>query len=178
MKSNHTFKSSSKGVRKVPNTKEKSFCYYYHHLRNGKEAAVRAGYPPDSAEKKANCLLQKEEIQFQIAEYDKEFQREKLRNDVIAALRRFAFGPVEDGVKLMMNGEQETEILDALDLFSVTDVKRSKDGITEVKFADRFKALEHLMELCGGVDSKDDAAALYRALEQGAGTVEKTEGDA
>ena len=60
--------------------------------------------------------------------------------------------------------------LDDLDLFNVAEIRRPKDGMIEIKFYDRLRALEKmagLQEQKGG-----EAVPFYKALESGARALE------
>lgn len=151
--------------------KETLFCYYFHHYRNGREAAVKAGYSPRLSESIAARLLQREEIRRLCRQFDREYHKQQLYNDVISGLKRLAFGSVRDGVKLMFDGEISD--WENLDLFSVREIKRQKNGTMEIRFADRFQALEKLLELEEMESEQGGTAALYRALELGAQSLGK-----
>ena len=51
-----------------------------------------------------------------------------------------------------------------LDLFNVSELKRVKGGGVEVKFFDRQKALEKMMEYAGSADQRSAAKSLLNAL--------------
>ena len=96
-----------------------------------------------------------------------------MKSEIEAGLRRLAFGGVSDGVKLLLHSDEMSDRqLKRLDLFNVSDLKRSSGGVTEIKFYDRLKALEQLADFSSG--SGQDGSALLEALR---GTVgrEKTE---
>lgn len=57
---------------------------------------------------------------------------------------RLAFGSIADAVSLLFTDSPSKEELNKMDLFSVSEIKRPKDGSMEIKFFDRLKALEHL----------------------------------
>ena len=76
-------------------------------------------------------------------------------------------------VKLLFCDELNTRILNKLDLFNISEIKRPKGGGIEIKFYDRLKALQCLQELYNGQSS--DTSGFYRALEQGVKTFEEDE---
>ena len=88
-------------------------------------------------------------------------------------LERLAFGNVTDAVQLLFCDEFNTRILNQLDLFHISEIKRPKGGGIEIKFYDRLKALQCLQELYHSQPS--DVSGFYRALEQGVKTFEKDE---
>ena len=65
--------------------------------------------------------------------------------------------------------EPENANLEEMDLFSVSEIKRGKNGV-EIKFFDRLKALEKLEALTESRES-DTARELFRAIGQGAGAL-------
>ena len=159
-----------------PTTKEILFCHYFHQLRNAREAAIKAGYLPILAENTAVKLLQRKEIQRFLKGLDREYQTKQLQCDIISGLKRLAFGSVSDSMKLIF--EQEFPNLDKLDFFAISEIKKPKDGALEIKFFDRFKALEKLLELSENDAEQDGITSLYYALENSAKSMqEKTVAD-
>lgn len=156
--------------RRKPTAREMLFCYYFHQLRNGREAAVRAGYLPAIAENAALKLLQRKDIHRVLKGLDREYEKDRLQNDIISGLKRLAFGSVSDSMKLIF--QDEPPELEGLDFFSVSEIKRPKDGALEIKFFDRFKALEKLLEISGEASGQDGIASLYHALEQSARVIQ------
>lgn len=148
--------------------KEKLFCSYYAQTRNLRESAGRAGYtlwPEKTALKLIGKTLIKNEIEAQIEQC-------KFKNEVSVGLRRLAFGNVSDPIKLLMMSEDDSFDIERLDLFNVSEIKKPKTGGMEIKFFDRFKALEKLMNI-----SQDSQVAstmpFYQALEKGAKDISK-----
>ncbi len=92
---------------------------------------------------------------------------------LIQALERLAFGKITDAIKLLFCDELNTRMLNRLDLFPVSEIKRLKGGGMEIKFYDRLKALQYLQELYH--EQSGDAAGLYHALEQGVRAFEEDE---
>lgn len=147
------------------NAKQTEFCRCFVKTRNGREAAIAAGFPifPD---KTANKLLSSVPIQKKIAALEKEEQAGEA--ELIAGYRRLAFGSAADAVKLVLTCDDPEAAVDtdALDLFMVSEIKRPKGGGMEIKFFDRLKALEKLSELRTG--TKETAEPFYKALEKSA----------
>ena len=123
------------------------------------EAAVRAGYRL-APTKAADRLLGRGEVRKAIEQYGAAL----FKRNAVAGYERIAFGSVADAVRLCF-ADGVPDDLDALDLYMVSEVKRSKNGV-EIKFFDRLKALDRLSDLA---DPEDDRAEpFYRALEEGA----------
>lgn len=83
-------------------------------------------------------------------------------------LRKLAFGTITDAVKLLYHppeNEKELEELETLDLYAVSELKRTKDGILEMKFYDRLKALQSLQE---SEHQSEEEPPLYRAIRESA----------
>lgn len=69
------------------------------------------------------------------------------REQLLEQMRRLACARVNDAVKLAYLPEEEREAIGKLDLSALTEFRRSGAGTVELKFADRMKALERLLEL-------------------------------
>ena len=146
------------------NTKAKlnSFCCNYVVLGSAEEAAVRAGFPRETAHSKGIELLKTEECRQLIAQL-----REVLTDSgsVAAGLKRLAFGSCTDAVYLVFADElPPAEVIGKLDLFNVSEIKRVKGGGVEVKLFDRMKALEKLFELENAFNDRGRAESLIKAL--------------
>lgn len=101
--------------------KHELFCLYYHATRNHKEAAARAGLLlPDRTGLK---LLESEAIRKRIEELD---EQKGFKQEAIRGLKRIAFGSITDAVRLILD-EENTEDIDSLDLYMVSEIKRPKD---------------------------------------------------
>lgn len=151
--------------------REELFCRMYVTCRNGAEAAVRSGYKtrPDIT---AVMLLAKKNIRKTIERMEKE--NTVCDDEVRAGLRRIAFASSADAVRLLLADGTDMDAIDGLDLFNVSEIKRTKGGAVEIKFFDRIKALEKLGELTS-ISADNNALPFYRALEKGA---EALDGDA
>ncbi len=89
--------------------------------------------------------------------------RKKPGGEVRDGLRRIAFGGVNDAVSLLFATEPDPEELRRLDLYSVAEIRRMKDGGIEIKFYDRMKALECLRQM---EEAGEEQSPLYRALTE------------
>ncbi len=149
-------------------SKERLFCTYYSLSRNGKEAAIKSGYA--FPEKSALRLLKKQEILQEIKRLDE--MHNSRENDIISGYYRLAFGCFADAVSLLFSEEISPETIQQLDLFNISEIKRKKNGETEIKFFDRLKALEKLESSALGAE-KSSAFSLYHAIEKGASALRK-----
>ena len=68
-------------------------------------------------------------------------------DDVIRRIGELAFGKANDTVKLALIESGERADIDALDLSLLSEVKRSSNGVVEVKILNRLYALELLAKL-------------------------------
>jgi hypothetical protein len=136
------------------------FCRFLVTLGDAREAAVLAGYGKDSR-KAAAELVVRPEIARECEKIAKGLPRLPL--SARRGLERLAFGGVGDALRLLYIGENpDTDFLCGLDLFCVSELKRTDKGI-EIKFFDRLKALESL--LSHEVDDEaPGASSLYKAL--------------
>ena len=73
------------------------------------------------------------------------FSGEELSDGALRGLLKIAFGSCGDAVRLAFLEEPPSDAeLGRMDLFCVSEIKRSKSGGCEVKMYDRMKALEFL----------------------------------
>lgn len=142
--------------------KKKLFCCNYVLLGNVKEAALKAGFPEESALADGVACLESAECKRTIS---------RLRNalsdggSVISGLKRLAFGNCSDAVYLVFADElPPKQVISTLDLFNVSEIKRVKGGGVEVKLFDRQKALERLFEFENSCSDRSSADSLIRAL--------------
>ena len=82
-----------------------------------------------------------------------------------AGYYRMAFGGVADALKLLYTEHPSDEQLSEMDLFMISEIKKPKDGMLEIKFFDRLKALE---KLGGQQDESAGVAGLFDAIGRGA----------
>ena len=71
---------------------------------------------------------------------------------------------MNDAVKLAYLPEEEREAIGKLDLSALIEFRRSGAGTVELKFADRMKALERLLEL-SGPSGEEQLDSLFRRME-------------
>ena len=69
------------------------------------------------------------------------------REALLEQMGRLAFARVNDAVKLAYLPEEEREAIGRLDLAALTEFRRSGAGTVEMKFTDRMRALERMLEL-------------------------------
>lgn len=100
------------------------------------------------------------------------------KDDLVAALRRLAFGKANDAVRLVFVGEDALSSLKRLDLSLVSEIKRGANGAIEVKLINRLEVFELLARLLQETDHPDDvsaAKALFKALDEAASRLGKSE---
>lgn len=144
--------------------KERLFCLFFSQTRDARSSAAKAGYGL-KARKHGLALLERNDIKKEIERLDK--KRKINRDEIIAGYRQLAFGNISDAVRLAYSDDKPLLGTEKLDLFNVSEIKRSKGGGLEIKFFDRIKALEHLEQLCSLGDD-ECAHPFYKALENSA----------
>ena len=79
--------------------------------------------------------------------------------------RRIAFGRVNDAVRLAFADDITPAMIERADLFAVAEIKRDRGGKVEMKFFDRQKALEKLIdcerEESGAAGAENLISAIY-----------------
>lgn len=117
--------------------KEKLFCLHYAYFGNLKEAQIFSKLKEKAA---LETLCKKS-----ATSYIKKLTSDKAQVKAAVSLRRLAFGSCNDAVKLaFMQPEEALSKLDELDLFGVSEIKKSSAGALEIKFFDKIKALDVL----------------------------------
>ena len=86
------------------------------------------------------------------------------RKQLLEQMRALACARVNDAVKLAYLPEEEREAIGKLDLSALIEFRRSGAGTVELKFADRIKALERLLEL-SGPSGEEQLDSLFRRME-------------
>ena len=86
------------------------------------------------------------------------------RKQLLEQMRALACARVNDAVKLAYLPEEEREAIGKLDLSALIEFRRSGAGTVELKFADRMKALERLLEL-SGPSGEEQLETLVRRME-------------
>jgi len=152
---------------KITEQRRDKFCCYYVTLGDPEEAAVRAGWQGAAALTEAAKCLKDRQCRKTISELKTLFAD---TSSVKAGLRRLAFGSCKDAVTLAFSDELPPQgVIEKLDLFNVSEIKRDRGGGVEIKLFDRLKALEKLYELETAQDGKNMAAGLIEALTASAG---------
>lgn len=162
--------SKTEGSKLTP--KERLFCSCYINSGNIKESATMAGYnrlPQQEGEK----LLCRSDIIDEIARLT-DLQRKSLSQMATVGYQRLAFGNIADAVELLYLENPTQQDLKSMDLFSVAEIKRPKDGAMEIKFFDRLKALEKLEQ---SSPESNGAMPFYDALRLGAKAVSQKKDD-
>ena len=151
-------------MKKKLTIKEKLFCRFFAATGNLRESATKSGYD-NCPEKNAVDLIERTEITDEIVKSKKYFQIDK--EDILNGYRRIAFGSITDCVKLLfLENESDINQLEKMDLFSISEIKRPRDGSLEIKFFNRLEALEKLSELTA--NDSNCAAPFYQALQKSA----------
>ena len=148
--------------------KEMQFCYNYISTGNALESAIKAGYTSCPWQTGAKLLLDpkiNEQIQ---ALYEE--KKKTLAYKACSGYERLAFGSISDAVRLLYIDDPDSQVLEKMDLFNISEIKRVKGGGMEIKFFDRIKALEKLEN--SDINGFNDAVPFYRALEQGVKALE------
>ena len=146
------------------------FCCWYAVTGDPESSALKAGYGRDEALPQALACLRSQSCTRRIAQL-----RSSLAGtgSVLAGLRRLAFGSSTDAVRLAFSDElPPPEVIDSLDLFNVSEIKRVKGGGVEIKLFDRMKALEKLFELENTFSDRAAAEELLGALAVSCGEEE------
>mgnify|MGYP000853646410 FL=1 len=86
------------------------------------------------------------------------------RDILLEQMRRLACAQGNDAGKLAYLPEEERESIGRLDLAALTEFRRSGAGTVGLKFTDRMKALERLLEL-SGPSGEEQLEQLFRRME-------------
>jgi hypothetical protein len=87
---------------------------------------------------------------------------EKRRKALLSELRRLAKWRNNDVVKLAYLEREDLDLIDGLDLSGLTELRRSSNGMFEVKFVDRLQVLELMRQLM----EKEEGKALEGLLDE------------
>lgn len=98
-----------------------------------------------------------------------------LNDSVAAGLYRLAFGDVNEIVRTVLDESSDLSGLMTANLFNVSEVKRVKGGGVEVKFFDRQKALEKLLEISEKNSQENTAEMLRRQMTKAVSEIDKGE---
>jgi hypothetical protein len=141
--------------------KEKAFCVFISQGKSVEEASVMAGFRKGA---QGMLLLARPDIGKEILRLMGE-RKSLYKAIALAGYERLAFGDVSDAVALLGQDSITEENLLGKDLFMVSEIKKPKDGALEIKFFDRYKALERLIQQD---DDEKRSLPFYEALESGA----------
>jgi len=149
------------------NKKEKAFCKCFIDTGSVVEAEKSANI------KDGSKLLCNNEIIQEIERLSK-LQCQGMSVLARAGLKRLAIGGISDAVSLIYMDKPDREKLKDMDLFMISEIRRQKDGHMEIKFFDRFKALDKLIQ---NSESADSSVPFYDALVMGAKSIEGVPND-
>lgn len=141
--------------------------------RNGSETAVRLGFSPEEAKELEADMLSKASVKRAIRKLDSD----DIQNlcYVKTGLSRLAFGSINDAAALLFADEPTREEVLSADLFNVSEIKKVKGGGVEMKFFDRQKALEKLVELDPELKEVSAAQEFLNAVYGGSQDMDETE---
>lgn len=156
-------------MKKTLTKKQKDFCLNFAVTNNPREAAASAGYSfPQIAGLK---LLEDSKVISQIAK----LREQKINTaEIVAGLKRIAFGSVGDSVKLLFGQDFNLQNFEELDLFNVSEIKRGANGTIEVKFFDRQRALEKLLEV-SFTENTEQGSSFLDAILKGSRALKEVE---
>ena len=149
--------------------KQRAFCAAFACTGDCVQAAKQAGYGKHP-ERRGAALLGNEAVREEIERVTR-LQGKVFANMAQLGYRRLAFGGVADAVSLLYRDCPTAEELDRMDLFRVSEIRKPKDGMLEIKFFDRLKALEKLEQQQNG----DGFGDLFQAIGEGAKAVSECE---
>ena len=87
------------------------------------------------------------------------------REQILKRMWRLANARVEDGLKLACVPQEEWGTLGNLDLDALTEFKRGANGVIELKFADRTKLLERLLD-AADQSGEEQVDRFLKAMEE------------
>ena len=144
------------------NKKEKVFCKSFLDTGSITEAEKVSGT------KDGSSLFGNEEFVQEIERLSK-LQSQSFNVLAKAGLKRLALGSISDAVSLIYMDKPDRDRLKDMDLFMISEIRRQKDGHMEIKFFDRFKALDKLIQ---NSEKTDSSVPFYDALMMGAKSIE------
>lgn len=155
--------------RKGLTKREREFCRQYSESGNSLLAAEAAGFKKE-CRRIGNELLSREDIASEISRLCA-LKKQTAASLACTGYARLAFGSIADAVSLLYMESPSSKELEQMDLFSVAEIKRPKDGSMEIKFFDRFKALE---KLCEDNTKEKGASPVIEALCAGAAALQNS----
>lgn len=141
--------------------REYLFCNYYVNSGDVKKSATLAGYKVEP-ELVGYKLLQRDNINAKIDDLYTQ-KKKNLLYKACSGYEKLAFGGVSDAIKLIYSENLPLDAICKMDLFNVAEIKKPRDGMLEIKFFDRFKALEKLQQL--DFLSNEQNKSFYNAIE-------------
>ena len=147
--------------------KEKEFCRQYVKCLDAEKAALRAQYKNPLAA--AYDLLGRSDIVDEIESLSKLNER-LIPTLSKAIIQKLSFGDIADALTLVFSESPEKEDIEKMDLFCISEIKRTKDKTVEIKFFDRLKAIERLTQNASA--AQNGVGGLYDALILGAKSLE------
>lgn len=148
-------------IKKKLTYRECLFCNYYVNSGDVKKSAIIAGYKSEP-ECIGYKLLQRDDINSKIDELYNQ-KKKNLLYKACSGYEKLAFGSVSDAFKLIYSENISLDTISKMDLFNVSEIKKPRDGMLEIKFFDRFKALEKLQQL--EFLSTNQNMSFYNAIE-------------
>ncbi len=142
----------------------RDFAQMFVRTRNGAEAAVMLGAQSDEAKKIEAKYLANEKVKEEIRKLDR--SDEQTLCYIKTGLSRLAFGAVNEAAVLIFDEEVKRDDILKADLFNVSEIKKIKGGGVEIKFFDRQKAMEKLVELDPELKEVSDAEEFFNALRR------------
>ena len=141
---------------------EEAFCYYYLKSYNATNAAMKAGYSPNSCYNMAYHLMKKSNV-VQFIEYLKKARNDQLMveaTDIVSEYMRIAFADITDYLTFGPSGVQ-LKSSSGVDGRLIVEIKEGRDGVS-IKLADKMKALEKLSKY---LDVFEDEAIKTKILK-------------
>lgn len=89
------------------------------------------------------------------------------REELLEQMRALACAKVNDAVKLAYLPQEERDAIGRLNLTALAEFRRSGAGTVEMRFVDRMKALETLLELLSPDGEEQLESFLQRMEEDG-----------
>jgi phage terminase small subunit len=134
------------------------------HQRN---AAIRAGYSPDSADTIASQVMKLPQVQAEIAQRTAAFAARAAvsKENVLATLKAIAFADYTKAFTVDWHLVSPQDIPEDLRL-CIHEIIPLKDGTVRVKFADRTRALELLAKHLGLLEAADKGQGFTLVINQ------------
>ncbi|MFC2476107.1 MAG: terminase small subunit [Catonella sp.] len=160
--------------------RQKRFVSEYIIDLNAKQAAIRAGYSPKTAEVQASRLLSLVKVQTEIAKAmeDREKRTGITQDRVLAELSAIAFAKATDYVEIDDDGAVKIKATASLtdeQKKAIAGIKEGANGV-EVKLVDKTKALEMLSRHLGLFNDKLNVNVEAIEIIEDIGELESDEG--